>query len=135
MFRRLGCALFLFCVCGCADDPAMLDDSMANLSATAEYPEKVKAMDDARLTAVVGQRDGGIRLFNASDEPIADAQAWVNGRYMLHVDRLGPHGMIQVHPGDFLSVDRAEMPWGERVERVEVLVGEKALRRAALVIE
>jgi hypothetical protein len=74
---------------------------LAAYAASQEYPADAEASDELRAAALVDRRANTIKIVNFSDQPIRDADVWVNGNFLHRVPSVPPNGSVTVHRNQF----------------------------------
>ena len=73
----------------------------AAYAATAKYPTDMKASDDFKAIALINPGNESVKLVNYSDEPIRNANVWVNGTFVYKVGTIPSHGAVVVDRDQF----------------------------------
>ena len=88
--------LAMGCMVGCASQSGMnsgkvtaqeqTPTELAAYAGHATYPTTLPASQDLRAAAIVGPGKKYIKIYNFSTEPVRDADIWVNGAFVQHID-------------------------------------------------
>jgi hypothetical protein len=75
--------------------------ALAAHAARTQYPTDVEASDEMRAAALIDRRANTIQILNFSDQPIRDADVWVNGNFVYRVDSIPPNGSTTLSRNQF----------------------------------
>jgi hypothetical protein len=79
---------------GCSSNeynPPSKPTQLAAYAASVKYPT-TQPQELRQLAATVNSQNTAITLRNFGTRPVTDFNLWVNGAYVMHVDRLEPSG-------------------------------------------
>lgn len=100
-------ALASITLIGCASsnneyNPSAKPTQLAAYAASAKYPT-TQAHELRQLTVTVDRQNNTITLRNFGVRPLQNFNLWVNGAYVLHVDRLDANGAKTISTGDLFN--------------------------------
>src|SRR5690242_8160298 len=71
-------------------------EELAAAAARTKFPATMPAKQAEHAFALVNRANGTIKIYNMGNEPITDANVWVNGAFMQHVAGIGPKSSANV---------------------------------------
>jgi hypothetical protein len=116
---------------GCAnsDTPKMTTDAagpteLAAYAASHEFPA-TRPSNDLRVAALVSPDRSVIKIYNFTNDPLADVDVWVNGSFAQHIRGLGANGNVVVKTSDLYNhFGKSFASQSEPVSRVQIKVGD-----------
>lgn len=101
--RRTCLSIVLACAAGCATSGVnnngkltaqeQTPTELAAYAGHATYPTTMPAQD-LRAAAIVGPGKKYIKVYNFSAEPVRDADIWVNGAFVQHIDGIAAQSSV-----------------------------------------
>ena len=73
---------------------------LAAYAATSRYPADAKAKT---ANIAVLQKNDSIRLINFTNQPVRDANVWINGTFVQRVDVIPPNGSVRLSKARFFD--------------------------------
>jgi hypothetical protein len=102
-------------------------DSQTQLAAYAgrvSYPTTMPASNDLKAAAMVTADQKTLKVYNFGRDPITDADVWVNGAFVYHVDNIAPQSSVTIPSGQlYNSVGASLASQNEPISRVQVKTG------------
>lgn len=85
------------------------------------YPATMPASSDLKAAAMVTPDQKTLRLYNFGHEPIDNADVWVNGSFVYHVDNIAPDSSVTISASQlFNSAGASLASQGTPVSRVQI---------------
>lgn len=72
-----------------------------DLSAASAGRPATEPSNDLRLMAMIDQEEDTLRIVNPYARPVRDANVWVNGKFVQHVDVIPARGSVVLRLGRF----------------------------------
>jgi hypothetical protein len=70
-------------------------EQLAAYAGHASYPSTMPASDDLKAAALVSG-SSVLKIYNFGRDPINDADVWVNGAFVYHVDDIPPQSSVTI---------------------------------------
>jgi len=134
MTRTIMTALLLTGLAGCSasvdskvgqseSDSSQERTQLAAYAATAQFPRDVQPSKELPVGAVVG--GDTIKIHNYSDQPLRDANVWVNGAFVRRVATIAPMGVVSIKRSQFYdATGRTLASQQTTITRVQVQAGD-----------
>ncbi len=134
MFRKSIAVFALASVVGCSSSTSFQPFAsngpeeraqFAAYAATAKYPSDMKASDEFKAVALINPKNESVKIVNFSDEPIRNANVWVNGTFVYKVGTIPSHGAIVIDREQLYDTTGDTMRrLNSTANRVEIQAGE-----------
>ena len=97
---------------------------LAAYAASTHYPGDVKPSSDAKVAALISPKCDSLRVVNFQDQPIRDANVWINRTFVHKVSTIPPHGSVDLSSKQFFDASGQEMSkLNSGISEVEMQVG------------
>jgi len=80
----------------------MAPTELAAYAASHEYPA-TRPSNDLRVAALVNSDRSEIKIYNFTNDPLADVDVWVNSSWTQHVRGIGANGSVVVKTSDLYN--------------------------------
>lgn len=98
---------------------------LAAYAATARYPGDAKPSTDLRAAALINPKSDAVKIVNLSDQPVRDANVWVNGTFVRKVNIVPAHGAVVLDRSEFFDASGQNMTkLNAPVHKVEIQTGD-----------
>jgi len=109
---------------------------LAAHAAQSEYPADAEASDELRAAALVDRRANTIKVVNFSNEPIRDADIWVNGNFVHRVPSIPANGSVTLSRSDFYDGSGQNLASVQTAaNRIQIVTGDELYNLLGPVIE
>jgi Tol biopolymer transport system component len=82
---------------------------LAAYAASTHYPGDVKPSSDARVAALISPKGDSVKIVNFQDQPIREANIWINRTFVHKVPTIPPHGSVDLSSKQFFDASGQEM--------------------------
>jgi hypothetical protein len=104
---------------------APTDTELAAYASRHNFPT-TQPGDDLRVAALISHDRATLRLYNFSNEPLADVNVWVNHAWLQHVSGIGANGSVTIKTIDLYNAfGKNFSSQAEPVSRVQLEIGNR----------
>ena len=99
---------------------------LAAYAAATHYPGDMKPSSDAKVAALIDAKGDAVRIVNFQDQPIRDANVWINRTFVHKVATIAPHASIELNRKEFFDASGQDMAkLNSVIHDVELQAGDK----------
>ena len=99
---------------------------LAAYAASTHYPGDVKPSSDGKIAALVSPKGDSLRIVNFQDQPIRDANVWINRTFVHKVMTIPPHGSVELSRKQLFDASGQDMAkLNSAIHDVELQAGDR----------
>ena len=116
-----GCAASASFAPTASSAPNQSQTELAAYAGRDNYPATMPASNDMKAAAMVTADQKTLKVYNFGRDPIVDADVWVNGAFVYHVDNVAPQSSVTISTSElYNSVGATLASQTEPISKVQV---------------
>ncbi|HEX4125204.1 MAG TPA: hypothetical protein VHY37_10800 [Tepidisphaeraceae bacterium] len=104
-----------------ASSSGQTQEELSAYAGHASYPATMPASNELKAAAMVSPDQKMLKIYNFGHEPIDNADVWVNGSFVYHVNTVAPDSSVTISASQlFNSAGASLSSQGTPVSRVQI---------------
>ncbi len=102
---------------------------LAAYAAATHYTGDVKPSTDLKAAALISPKGDSVKIVNFDDQPIRDANVWINRTFVHKVATIAPHASVDLDRKEFFDASGQDMAkLNSVIHEVELQAGDRLYR-------